>query len=258
MEKTATVLVCFALEVEAAAFRARVRGRPDIQILLTGVGPRQAGQAVRRVLPPGRPGRHCPPEGERGGGTRPPEEAGFAPRENPPGLHPCSPAVGGPAFPELVLSCGFAGGLNPRLAPGQVVFEAGESSRWAARLQAAGATPARLHTSPRIVATAAEKRALWEQTGVDAVEMESEAVRQVCRERLVPCVTVRVISDAAGEDLPLDFTAILEPEGRWRSGRLALALLQAPGRWPALWRLHQRSRRAAANLARVLAEVIAG
>jgi hypothetical protein len=263
MEARIPVLVCFALEIEAAPFRDRVRGRPDIHILLTGIGPRNAEGAVRAALrgdPPdpgsagmetagnARAGHPCP-----GGDPPSSESSGGAP------AHPETlTRAGGRRLPGAVLSCGFAGGLNPRLARGEVVFDAQEAPRWADRLQAAGARPARFNTSTRIAATAAEKHALRERTAADAVDMESEAIHRVCREYGVPCATVRVISDVADEDLPLDFNAFLTPEGRLRHRKLALAVLKAPGRVATLWQLQRRSRQAAVNLARVLAGVMAG
>ena len=54
-------------------------GRPDVSILITGIGRQNAGKSVREFLATN--------------------------------------------LPELVLTCGFAGGLNPDLKLGDVVFE---------------------------------------------------------------------------------------------------------------------------------------
>src|SRR5256885_2144204 len=115
-------------------------------------------------------------------------------------------------LPKLVLTSGFAGGLNPELATGTVVVSTDEEDRrrrgseadsalnvqapppyvggyescLSAALLAAGARPAKFYCEEKVVATAEEKRALWASTGADAVEMESGVIRANCREHNSP------------------------------------------------------------------------
>src|SRR6266571_2918153 len=145
---------------------------------------------------------------------------------------------------QLVLSCGFAGGLNPYLTTGTVVFATDEDAGLTPALLAAGACPVRFHCAGRVAATVAEKRHLWESTGADAVEMESQIIR--------------VISDAANEHLPLDFNALMTVEQKLNYAKLILALLGSPGKIPALLRLQRQTQVAAKNLAAVLSKVIPG
>ena len=157
--------------------------------------------------------------------------------------------------PAFVLTCGFAGGLDPALISGEVIFTTPDSML-SAKLNAAGAKPAKFHCASRIATTVAEKAELRRTTGADAVEMESEAVHQVCRERGIPCATVRVISDGANEDLPLDFNQLSKPDLSLDFGKLICAVAKSPGKIPALLRLQKKCNAAAVNLAVVLMKIV--
>src|SRR5207237_6453396 len=91
-------------------------------------------------------------------------------------------------------------------------------------LLAAGACPVRFHSADRVATKVEEKQALWKATGADAVEMESQIIRAICRAHQIPSATIRVISDAAHEDLPLDFNLLMTAEQNLNYGRLRLAL----------------------------------
>lgn len=158
--------------------------------------------------------------------------------------------------PAFVLTCGFAGGLNPRLSVGDVVF-ATQDRELAAKLAAAQAQPVRIHCATRIATTVADKAALRHATDADAVEMESDAFEEVCARHGLRLAIVRVISDSAHENLPLDFNRLSRPDWSLDYGKLAWAVARAPGKIPALLRLQKNSSRAAARLAEVLLKVIA-
>jgi nucleoside phosphorylase len=160
-------------------------------------------------------------------------------------------------LPRLVLNCGFAGGLNPDLPAATVIFDAEEPTGLSARLVAAGAWPARFHCVDRVATTAEEKRKLRDATGADAVEMESEVMRTLCAARQIPFAIVRVVSDPADEDLPLDFNRLMTADQNLSYLRLAATLSASPGKIPALLRLQRQTERAARNLARVLTQVLA-
>lgn len=205
-------LVCFALKEEATPFRKLAARQPDLAILLTDIGPTNAGKSVKDFL-----------------------------------TH---------QSPQLVLTCGFAGGLDPALATGTVVFDTRQPDL-RERLLGAGALPVKFHCASRIAITAKEKRALRNSTGADAVEMESESIQSLCRERGIPCATVRAISDTANEDLPLDFNQLARHDWTMDYRQLALAVAKAPGTIPALLRLRRNCRVAAGRLAEVLVKIIA-
>jgi hypothetical protein len=159
--------------------------------------------------------------------------------------------------PAAVLTCGFAGGLNPELARGSVIFGDDSDPAIVPHLLEAGARSAKIHCSDRVLVTAGEKAALRASTGADAVEMESAHICRIARQQNIPCATVRVILDTAGEDLVLDFNALMTPDQRMDFGKMAWMLLKAPGKIGGLLRLQKDSAAAAAQLGRVLGRISA-
>ena len=158
--------------------------------------------------------------------------------------------------PNLVLTCGFAGALDPRLKIGDVVFDADSESRLAPILQEAGAAPAKFHCAARVAITIAEKTALHKSTGADVVDMESQFIRQICRDKKIPSATVRAISDSALDDLPLDFNELMTEDDTLSFSKLSLALVKSPGKIPQLMQLQKNTRLAAQNLAAVLEKLL--
>jgi adenosylhomocysteine nucleosidase len=227
-----STLICFALKEEAAPFRKIAAGKTGITILLTGIGRQNAEKSLRGFLNSRR---------SRGNETQIKKES-----ETP---HVVS------YEPDLVLTCGFAGGLNPDLKLGDVVFETSDETL-RAKLLAASAKPAKFFCADRIAITAAEKKKLRTETGADAIEMESAAIHAVCREHGIPCATVRVISDTASEDLPLDFNALSKPDKNLDYGKLFLAIAKSPGKIGALMQLQKKTKFAAEQLAAVLNKII--
>jgi nucleoside phosphorylase len=160
------------------------------------------------------------------------------------------------ASPALVLTCGFAGGLNPELRRGDIVFSCDDGLPVSDSLRRFGARGARFHCSARVAVTAEEKRRLWLSTNADAVEMESEVIRNLCRERGIPSATIRVISDAADEDLPLDFNALLTPAKEINYLWLATQVARSPAKIPRLLKLGKHTKQAAVQLADCLGHLL--
>lgn len=157
--------------------------------------------------------------------------------------------------PRRVFTCGFAGGLDPKLQTGDVIFTTPDVAL-AEALPKSGARAAIFTGVDRIATTAFEKQLLRVNTQADAVEMESEVIHAICREQEIPCATVRVISDTAHEDLPLDFNQLSNPDQSLNFGKLALAIAKSPGKISALLRLQKNTSLAAQRLAEVLSRVI--
>ena len=243
MPRSTLTLVCFAVKEEAAPFKAAIASRPDIQILLTGMGQRNAERSIRSAL---QDGAHNSPFSDK-------------PRNLPTVRSPSpqpSPQGEGVQRPGMILTCGFAGALNPDLPLGTVLFSCDDTPHLQPRLLATGAIPSRFHCSNRVASTAAEKRQLWESTHADAVEMESQVICNICSEHQIPCATIRVILDTASEDLPLDFNFLMTADQQMDYRKLAFSLAKSPSKIAALLRLQKQSKEAAKRLADVLLKLI--
>ena len=161
--------------------------------------------------------------------------------------------------PSLVITSGCAGGLNPQLVISDVVFDLEiRNSKFEIRNQllSAGAREGKFHCADHVATTATEKWQLWHATHADAVEMESQIIREICREQKIPSATIRVILDQAGEDLPLDFNALMTPDMKLDGGKLAFTILKSPGKIGSLLRLQRQTKLAATKLADILASVV--
>jgi adenosylhomocysteine nucleosidase len=170
--------------------------------------------------------------------------------------------------PDLCIAAGFAGGLNPANHAGDVFVASnirdGETHRSIASdsrvLSLAEESGARrigtLYTSAYAISTVEDKRRLGRTA--DAVDMESFFILNEAQERGIRGVAIRAITDAADENLPMDFTEVLDERGRVRGARLALAIARSPQRIPALIRLGSASRHGAMKLAQVLDKTIEG
>lgn len=123
--------------------------------------------------------------------------------------------------PRWVISAGFAGGLRPELARHDVVMVDGlvniQGERLALDLKVDRASLAqvkhvhvgRLLTADHTIRLPDEKRALGQKYEAVAVDTETYGVATVCRERHVPFLAVRIVSDSVDETLPKDIDRLL-------------------------------------------------
>ena len=205
------VLVCFAVKEEAELFQEILVSRPRSLVLITGMGKKNAEEAIRKALRQVRP--------------------------------------------AMVLSCGFAGGLNPGLPPETLVFDSADPEI-ESTLLAMGGFGVKFHCADRVAVTMAEKYQLRKSTGADAVEMESSTIGAVCNDAGVPFATVRIILDGADEDLPLDFNRLMTPDMEMSYLKLTGALIKSPGKIGELKKFQKRCQSAALKLATALVKII--
>src|SRR5688500_3749765 len=124
--------------------------------------------------------------------------------------------------PDWVLSVGFSGGLLPSMKIGDVVLanaiadihgnELKVDSKMADDLEH-GIYVGRLLNTDEIVRTVEEKKQLAEKHSAIAVDMESLAVAQVCRDLGKRFMAVRVISDDLSADLPPEVLSVIGSTG---------------------------------------------
>ncbi|MEM9704400.1 MAG: hypothetical protein AAF907_18305 [Planctomycetota bacterium] len=108
--------------------------------------------------------------------------------------------------PDLAISVGYCGALDPALNVGDVVT-ASEVLDPEGRTRPAepiGGAGVRFLTVDKMVTTAADKAELFRSSGAAVVEMEASAVAEACAEEGVRFAAVKVVTDAAGDDLPPD------------------------------------------------------
>jgi adenosylhomocysteine nucleosidase len=164
-------------------------------------------------------------------------------------------AAAGPI--ELAISAGVCGGLDRRLRPGTLVVPERVAAPGGdvltvtltmrdallARLGGAAAIST-LATADAVLATAEAKAALRARTGADAVDMESAAIMRRAGDVGASRLVVRGVADAAGEALPAELLALVEPDGRVRASRAVAAVVTSPAVLRDALRLRRSTRRA--------------
>jgi nucleoside phosphorylase len=103
-----------------------------------------------------------------------------------------------------VILAGFAGALNPELKRGEIFVTAGAAHLLPLLAAAERPREAKLATVDKIAGTAAAKRELFERTGAWLCDMEQAHLEPLAQEFGVPFVGLRIVSDEAHEDLPVE------------------------------------------------------
>jgi len=149
-----------------------------------------------------------------------------------------------------MISTGLCGALDPALRVGDIVVSGDAAIQSPARF-VRGA----VHTMDRVAGTAREKRTLRNRTGAIAVDMEAATVQAEAAERKIPFLSIRAVSDAAGDTLPLDFNRYRNARGDFSRSRIALAAVAHPFTvLPQLMEFDRNCRRAADALGEFLAD----
>lgn len=160
---------------------------------------------------------------------------------------------------DVCISTGLAGALDSTLKPGEVAAAlVAETLQQDSNVTSDGTL---LHlaescgaqtvhaslTSEKIVGTALEKEGLSQKGNI--VEMESAYILAAAQQSRVPALVVRAISDALNEDLPVDFSKILDSHGNLKLGGILREVGLHPYRIAPLIQFGRQSRVAAKSLA---------
>jgi hypothetical protein len=146
---------------------------------------------------------------------------------------------------------GWAGGLRPDLAPGDIVLAnyALDEHRGSVPCKVLDMPEteigALLTVSAPLMTVQAKRAARTDATFAKvplAVEMEAYPLALWAWQHKIPFVHVRVILDAANETLP-DLAEALDPMGRIRPGRIVQRLLERPWLCASMLRLGVRVQR---------------
>jgi adenosylhomocysteine nucleosidase len=167
--------------------------------------------------------------------------------------------------PKWILSSGFAGALVPTVKIGDIVVANSIVDTHGQTLVIDVAFPAdpgrglhigRILTSDAIVRLVSEKQQLAANLGAIAVDMESLAVAQVCREQGIRCLSIRSISDDLANDLPPEVLSLIGPTGTTRFGAALGAIFRRPESVRDMWNLRQSAHFAAGRLATFLDGIV--
>ncbi len=166
--------------------------------------------------------------------------------------------------PQWLISAGFAGGLQQQLHRSDLIVADrirstdGESLTLDFQLEpTAGLHVGTLLTVDQIISSPDEKRQLGQQHDAIAVDMETWAVADECRQSKQRFLSVRTISDAVDDRLPDDIDHLMHQK-TWqgRAGAVTGTLFRRPASAKDMWRLKRDALAASERLAEFIVRLL--
>jgi adenosylhomocysteine nucleosidase len=151
--------------------------------------------------------------------------------------------------PDMMISSGLGGALQPHLAIGDVIVQSHDPALATVAAEALKKQNLPFHVGSLVtvsqpILTPDSRKELAAQSHALAVDMESQTIAALCQKRGIPCLALKAISDGMDDDL----SPILGGFDIIRIPRIALWVLGRPATWPLAFRLAKHSHRAADNL----------
>lgn len=160
--------------------------------------------------------------------------------------------------PRLLVSTGLAGGLNPELKSGDIVYAERAANGVAVDHPFARSLSRFIHgkyyCAHHVLTTVEEKTRVHEESQADVVEMESASVEKLAKEFELDLVLARVVLDPVDQTLPLDFNAVSDSRMRVRIERIIPRLIEKPSRVRDLIRFKKQVDLRSSQLASALRE----
>jgi adenosylhomocysteine nucleosidase len=164
-----------------------------------------------------------------------------------------------------LVSTGFCGALDPALKPSDIFIATVilDSSILNRDREGVGASSPPKSKRPHqtgallsmdhIAVRAAEKSEL-RQTGASAIEMEAAGVAAKAKEYNLAFYCIRVVTDTADENMPLDFNTMRDANGRFSRSKILAAAFRNPAVFPKLLKLNKRCKDASYALGDFIAD----
>ena len=163
--------------------------------------------------------------------------------------------------PNWVLSAGYSGALQPDMGIGDIVVgnsicdQHDHSIKIDMNMEAnhkTGLRVGRLLTADELVLKADDKKQLGIKHDAIAVDLESMAVAQVCKELQTRFMAIRALSDDMSEDLPDEILSLMGETGTMRMGAVVGAIWNRASSMKDMWHLREKAMHASRRLAAFL------
>ncbi len=151
--------------------------------------------------------------------------------------------------PELMISCGLAGALNSKVLVGDLIVQSLDPTLSTHAEEALNKQGISFHIGPLVtvskpVLTPEARREVSATSQAIGVDMESQTIAALCRERGIRCMAIKGVSDGVEDDL----SPILGGFEIVHIPKIAKHVLFSPSTWGLASRMARQSYSAATNL----------